>query len=67
MVMGTLHAVALFATGTTHGRRQPVVAPRPTLPGAMGAVGPLGVAYYGYGSCRGMPIPILCQKFDPGL
>jgi hypothetical protein len=35
-----LHVVALFATGATHGCRQPVVAPRPVLPGVVGDVGP---------------------------
>jgi hypothetical protein len=35
-----LHVVALYATSATHGCSQPVVAPCPVLPGAMGDVTP---------------------------
>jgi hypothetical protein len=56
--------MALFVAGATCGRCQLVVAPRPIVPGAVGDMGPLGMACHGFGSCRGVPIPIRCQKFD---
>jgi hypothetical protein len=59
--------VALFAASATPGRRQPVVAPRPVMLGAAGDVGPLGMACHGFGSCRGMPIPIGVKSLTPGL
>jgi hypothetical protein len=59
--------VALFDAGAMRRRHQPIMASRSIVPGVVGDMGPLGMACHDYGSHRGVPIPIRCQKFDPEL
>jgi hypothetical protein len=54
--------VALFAAGATRGHRQPVAVPRPVIPGAVGHLGPPGMACHGFRLCRGVPIPIRASE-----
>jgi hypothetical protein len=48
-------------------RHQPIVAHCPVMPGVVGDVGPLDVVCHGFGSCRGVPVPIWRQEFDHGF
>jgi hypothetical protein len=57
MAMGTAPLVALFTAGSMRGRCQPVMAPHSIVPGNVGDVGPLGMAYHGYSHVEACPPP----------